>query len=452
MKGTRWVFGAVAVACLVALVAPAVGQGKAESASLAWSRSRGGPIITSYDFGAVDGGSRATQGLTLGNSTVTKSGKLKIRLTGSSAFSITVDDCTKKSIGQKLSCRVGISYLPLGPGSSDGATLTATGAHGATASLSLAGNNTGPAGHVYWVGGLNDGGGYGNVNKVPRGGGNVTTLASGPKRRYGVAVVDSANVYWVAWDSGARDGTVSEVPIAGGSVTTLATGQNVPVSIAVDGAHVYWVNAGDGTVKEVPVGGGSVTTLASGQENPTSLAVDGTNVYWVDQGTGQPFADGMVNEVPVGGGSVTTLASGQKSPVSVAVEGTNVYWVDEGTSSASTDGTVNEVPVGGGAVTTLASGQDYPISLAVDNTHVYWDNAPGFPAFALGTVNEVPLGGGTVTTLASGSADAGPLAVDGTHVYCACGGGEAPAKIPLAGGRITFLAPDQTTDSVAVGP
>src|SRR6185312_16042890 len=66
MKRTRWLFGAAAVAGVVVLVAPAMGQGKAESASLAWSRSRGGPTFTSYDFGAVDGGAHVSSGFRLG--------------------------------------------------------------------------------------------------------------------------------------------------------------------------------------------------------------------------------------------------------------------------------------------------------------------------------------------------------------------------------------------------
>src|SRR5579863_5992129 len=42
MKRTRWVFGAMAVAGIVVLVAPAVGQGKAASASLGQARALGG--------------------------------------------------------------------------------------------------------------------------------------------------------------------------------------------------------------------------------------------------------------------------------------------------------------------------------------------------------------------------------------------------------------------------
>ena len=394
MKRARWLFVAAAVAGIVVLVAPAVGQGKAASRSLEWSRSRGGPTITSYDFGAVDGGSSASKSFRLGSSMLTKSGKLAIRLTGSSAFSITSDKCTGKSIGQSLSCWVRMTYAPLGAPTSDTATLRATDEHGAAANLSLSGSNLGPSGDVYFLD-VVGASATGMVNAVSRGGGSVTTLATDQYPAVSVAV-DGTHVYWV--DSG---GSVKKVPLGGGSVTTLATGQNDPLSVEVDDTHVYWVNFYGGTVNAVPVGGGSVTTLASGQYNPRSVAVDGTHVYWVNYGTlgdesDSVTTDGTVNEVPISGGAVTTLASGQNNPSSLAVDGTNVYWVTGSWGSYAGLGTVNAVPVGGGTVTTLATGQNDPTSVATDGTNVYWVDQWS------GGVRQVPVGGGPVNTVARG--------------------------------------------------
>lgn len=72
-------------------------------------------------------------------------------------------------------------------------------------------------------------------------------------------------------------GTVNEVPLGGGTVTTLATGQREPWFVAVDSTHIYWANYGDehipdGSVDEVPLGGGNATTLASHQ-HPEILTV-----------------------------------------------------------------------------------------------------------------------------------------------------------------------------------
>jgi hypothetical protein len=381
MRRTPWVFGAAA-AGVVVLVAPAVGQGRADPASLKWSRSRGGPTISSYDFGAVESGSSVSRWFRLGGPGSTKSGKLAIGLSGSSAFSMDSDRCTGKSIGKKLSCWVRVAYRPLEDPASDGAALTATGASGVAVCLSLIGGSAHPSGSLYWAG-------YdsGKVDKLPHAGGCVTTLASGQGVATAVAV-DSTHVYWGA------PPTVNKVPLGGGSATTLARGQYYPGSLAVDRKYVYWgvLNGPDGTpgtVDKVPIGGGKVTTLATGQ-SPEAVAVHGSHVYWVNGG------DGTVNEVPVGGGSVTTLASGQSYPVSVAVDATHVYWVNV------PDGTVNEVPLGGGSVTTLASGQLGADAVAVDGTHVYWTN--------LGTVKEVPLTGGNVITLAHGQGEIRSLA------------------------------------------
>jgi hypothetical protein len=441
MTRRRWTFGVVAVAGVVALVVPAVGQGKAASASLGWSRSRAGATITSYAFGAVDGGASVSRGFRLGNSGLTESGKLVLRLAGSSRFSITSDRCTGKSLGSTQSCWVGVAYRPLGAPKSNSVTLTASGVRGAVASLRLSGRNTGPTGHVYW-GSVTAAGG--TVSVVSRGGGRATTLASGQDLSQHLSVaVDSAHVYWV---SGYAATAVKEVPLGGGSVTTLASTQNGAVSLAVDGTHVYWVEPGDeqvptGTVKEVRLGGGNVTTLAKDQDYPVSVAVDGTHVYWTNWGNGK------VNEVPLGGGKITTLATGQYAAVSVAVDGTHVYWVNR------YGGTVNEVPLGGGSVTTLASGQSEPVSVAVDGTHVYWVDYGSCDECSDGTVNEVPLGGGSVTTLASGQGEPVSLAVDGTHVYWTNYGDGTVNKVRLGDGPVTALATGQGQPwSVAIGP
>lgn len=386
MKRRRWAFGMVAIAGAVTLVVPAVGQGQATRPSLQWSGTRSKATLRSYDLGAVDGGSRVSKGFRLRNAGLTRSGKLAITLTGSSTFSIALDHCTQTSLGKKW-CLVSVSYTPLGAGTSDSATLRATGDHGVTASLHLSGRSAGPSGNVYWVSLY-----AGTVNAVPRGGGGVTTLATSPNYDAESVAVDGTNVYWVD----EYGGTVNEVPLGGGTVTTLASGQEAPMSVAVDGTHVYWVNwgFGNGTVNEVPIGGGPVTTLATGQSYVcASMAVDGANVYWVNWG------DGTVNDVPIGGGPVTTLATGPAAPVAVAVDGTHVYWAALGF------GSVNEVPIGGGAATMLASEPGTsPDSVAVDGTHVYW-------ATRGGTVNKVRLGGGRVITLATGQTSPGSVAV-----------------------------------------
>jgi len=456
MKRARWVFGAAAVAGVVVLVVPAVGQGKAQPAALKWSRSRGGATIASSDFGTFAYGASVSRWFWLGSSSSTKSGRLGISLYGvpsgpAPAFSITADRCAGKSIGKKLSCWVRVAYTPQTGGLSDDEAVLWANSGDGEAGLVLSGScrPSEPKGtkHLYWVD--ESYGKYGTVNKVPVGGGCMTTLATGQDDPGSIAV-DATHVYWVnlgrpSSGGGYPNGTVNEVPIGGGTVTTLATGPSAAAgpgaSVAVDGTHVYWI--GGGNVKKVPIGGGSVTILASGQDHPRSLATDGSNVYWVNETS--------VNQVPVGGGSVTTLATGGVINTAVAVDATHVYWLDAGTAPT----TVNEVPIGGGSVTTLGTGGFVPWSLAVDSTHVYWAD--------LGCcVREVPLGGGTVTNLATGQTNPWSVAVDGDHVYWVnvadwsagdpTGTGTVNA-LWLGGGSPTTLAAGLTDpSSVVVGP
>ena len=71
-------------------------------------------------------------------------GALKVSLTGSSAFSITADTCTARSLGPKKSCSVTVQYAPTTAGSSDTGTLTAMSKKpAASASASLTGSTNG---------------------------------------------------------------------------------------------------------------------------------------------------------------------------------------------------------------------------------------------------------------------------------------------------------------------
>ena len=453
MSRKRWVFvAAAALVAVVVFVAPAAGQGKATTATLGWSRALGEPTITYYNFGSLGTGARVSRLFRLGSSSLTKSGKLAITLTGSPAFSIASDRCTDTSIGQNLACWVAVVYAPRVTQTRDSATLTATGQQGEVARLSLVGSR---ARYVYWVDngtcGLCHGG---TVNKVPIGGGTVTTLARVPGGRWPASVaVDGTYVYWVSPSSSGAHGTVSKVPIGGGSVTTLAGAQGYPYSVAVDRTHVYWVNWLSGEVNKVPLGGGTVTTLANEGRPAYSIAVDSTNVYWDND---YSLGGGELNKVPLGGGKVTKLVGGGSQFGSVAVDGAHVFFTHH-------DGTVNQLPARGCCgMTVLARGQ-LSTSVAVDGTHVYWTSntyfnpgGSGSPGW-IGTVYSVPIGGGSVTTLGSARGGALAVAVDGTNVYWLAGGVGVRYgtvnMVPVGGGKVTVLATNQESPvSLAVGP
>jgi sugar lactone lactonase YvrE len=123
----------------------------------------------------------------------------------------------------------------------------------------------------------------GNLEKVPLGGGAVTTLASASGTTYGIAV-DAENVYWATANSAApgnENGAIMKVPLTGGTPVALATKLGMPTGLATDGASVYWVDPLQGVMK-VALGGGAITTLTSDVSAPAFIAVDDTSVYWTN--------------------------------------------------------------------------------------------------------------------------------------------------------------------------
>jgi hypothetical protein len=103
------------------LMVPATGQG-GPGPSLDWSPSTNG----AFDYGEVAAGQTASQEFTLS----TPKGKLKditVTLSGSAAFTTTVDDCTGEKTAVKANkdetCSVTVRYTPAS--ASDTATLTA---------------------------------------------------------------------------------------------------------------------------------------------------------------------------------------------------------------------------------------------------------------------------------------------------------------------------------------
>jgi hypothetical protein len=88
--------------------------------------------------------------------------------------------------------------------------------------------------------------------------------------------VDATTVYW-----GQLNGPVMKASLDGGPAVALAPNAMV-TGLAVDAAHVYYLDNNKGTMVSLPTGGGAATTLASNQFNDGLIVLDPSNVYWAN--------------------------------------------------------------------------------------------------------------------------------------------------------------------------
>ena len=119
-----------------------------------------GPVLvfspSPYDFGPVSPGQSASKTFTLSNSGQKATGKLRVRLSGPAAFSITRNTCRAVRLRPGKTCTVTVRFAP---SQADRITATLTAAskggpqHAATATDALAGGQALGAtpGQIYWV-------------------------------------------------------------------------------------------------------------------------------------------------------------------------------------------------------------------------------------------------------------------------------------------------------------
>ena len=287
--------------------------------------------------------------------------------------------------------------------------------------VTLAGGQTCPWGmaidatSVYWTDCGDPTGG--TVQKVPKTGGAIVTLASGDVLS-GITV-EGSNVYWVARTAD-ESGAIKTVPVAGGTPMVVAAQSGAPSHIVADASYVYWGELNGGGVMKAPLGGGAVTMVA-----PATLAfqiaLGDTAVFWMD-------APGLMT-APKTGGAPMSLAPAFGPPLptgGIAVDATTVYFSTGRPNAAG----ISDVPIDGGAVSPVAS---TPASngsgpVAIDATRVYWADMSG-------AVYAAPLSGGTATLLAIGQDNVDAIAVDDSAVYWLVNGNGSPGgvmELPLS--------------------
>lgn len=159
------------------------------------------------------------------------------------------------------------------------------------------------------------------IVKAPLAGGALVPLAPSGANSRSLAI-DATSVYWVSLGDGVEPGSVQKVPKAGGAVVTLATGFDFPSAIALYGGFVYFGN--EDAIYKVATSGGTVSTLST-VVGASTLAVDASGIY-----AAYSFGQTSLFQLKPSGVTNATLAKRDRI-MSLAVDGSSVFWAD-GTS------------------------------------------------------------------------------------------------------------------------
>jgi len=112
----------------------------------------------------------------------------------------------------------------------------------------------------------------GGVFRAPLAGGSVTRLVSGADRQP-LAIADDYLYF-------EQTGDLKKISVSGGAISILAAGVGTVSAIVANGGILYWTCSSCGTVEKQPLAGGTRNLLTSGQDQPISLAVDGRHVFF----------------------------------------------------------------------------------------------------------------------------------------------------------------------------
>ena len=91
------------------------------------------------------------------------------------------------------------------------------------------------------------------LKRVPVGGNAPETLAEATDGQYGAIATDAEHVYWTNYT---QPGSVQRVPKAGGEVVTLAEGDANPSGLVLQAGLLYWTALSDDRIRSVPAAGG----------------------------------------------------------------------------------------------------------------------------------------------------------------------------------------------------
>lgn len=273
--------------------------------------------------------------------------------------------------------------------------------------------------------------------------------------------LDATFVYWVAQTNynSPSSGGVYRVPKQGGATETLARGEDAPISIAVDGSWVYWMNEGTGqkTIRRLPKGAACAPTTCPTPEvvlapstdldnDPVLSTLGEQDLFLTSWSGGYRYFRDPSSTSWISGARWQT---GQRSSVTVGPRG--IF-----TSAGQIDH-IDTIKRDGSGAATLATfmvtaGESFPgaTQLTSDCTHVYAyrDSAQEIVRASIDT------GGGTASVVQPKLPGVYALAVDEKFIYIGVANGAGlfravksvsnPTPITLAKGNVWAIATDDT--------
>lgn len=175
-------------------------------------------------------------------------------------------------------------------------------------------------------------------------------------------VLDGSTAYWTNFNQQ----TIQSCPVTGcnNAPTTLASNVTNAWGIAYDATTLYFTqDTGAGRIQSCAKSGcASPSLVIDSQVNPSEIAVDGADLYWCEAGLGRIHRCAIADCA----GTDTLLATSQDNPRFLAIDATNVYWNSGGTSVRACAKTGCVAP------TILAEDQAGLSGIAVDAAAVYW--------------------------------------------------------------------------------
>ena len=219
--------------------------------------------------------------------------------------------------------------------------------------------------HVYWSSSGNR-----TVSKIAKNATNGApiVLMALPERFQPLDVrLDGPFVVVVDGQSGNGAASAHSVSVDGGLPLEHGRGcaSDGNLSLAVDSASIYFVNATAGSVYRAAKVTGGCAAIVSGLSAPSSVVVDATSLFV----TNETSTTGGLMTAPKSGGPATPIAGNVIAAArGVAADG-NAPFV------ATTDGRIVRVNKDGSGFVELAKGGLHPTHLAVDDTSVFWSDS-----------------------------------------------------------------------------